>query len=215
MNRRAIIFHGTGAHPDVVWLPWLRERLTKRGYTVEAPHYPTLNVEPIGTFLPKVLANHTIDEHTVLIGHSGGAALLLAVLQHIDTTVSQAILVAGYATKPNTNDEPVLQDDYDWAAITAHVRDIYFINSRNDPAGCDDRPGPRDVRPNRRHPDHPRRGPLRRREPALSHLRADRPPHRVTAGGRPYDWSTLGGRRVGGFSMEVTVQVPGRDAKDG
>jgi predicted alpha/beta hydrolase family esterase len=141
MTRKAIIFHGTGAHPDVVWLPWLREQLTKRGYTVEAPHYPTLNVEPITTFLPKVLAGHTFDENTVLIGHSGGAALLLAILQHIDTTVSQAVLVAGYSTKPNTNDEPVLQDDYDWAAISAHVRDLYFINSRNDPSGCDDHQG--------------------------------------------------------------------------
>ncbi|GAA1330973.1 RBBP9/YdeN family alpha/beta hydrolase [Pseudonocardia xinjiangensis] len=141
MTGKAIIFHGTDAHPDVVWLPWLREQLTKRGYAVEAPHYPALNVEPISRFLPKVLANHTFDENTVLIGHSGGAALLLAILQHIDTTVRQAILVAGYSTKPNTNDEPVLQDDYDWAAIRGHVRDIYFINSRNDPSGCDDRQG--------------------------------------------------------------------------
>src|SRR4051794_12345964 len=112
MTRQAIIFHGTNGTPDVVWLPWLRAQLTKRGYTVAAPHYPTLNVEPIDTFLPKVLADHTFDPGTVLIGHSGGAALLLAVLQHIDTTVAQAILVAGYATQPNTDDEPVLQDSY-------------------------------------------------------------------------------------------------------
>jgi serine hydrolase len=141
MTRKAIIFHGTGAHPDVVWLPWLRERLARRGYIVEAPHYPALNVEPITTFLPKVLAAHIFDNRTVLIGHSGGAALLLAVLQHLDVTVDQAVLVAGYATKPNTGDEPVLQNDYDWTAIATHVRDIYFINSRNDPYGCDDRQG--------------------------------------------------------------------------
>jgi predicted alpha/beta hydrolase family esterase len=141
MNRKAIIFHGTGAHPDVVWLPWLRTQLTKRGYAVEAPHYPDVNVEPIATFLPKVLASHTFDENTVLVGHSGGAALLLAVLQHIDTAVDQAVLVAGYCTRPNTRQEPVLQDEYDWEAIRSHVRDIYFINSRNDPAGCDDRQG--------------------------------------------------------------------------
>ncbi len=89
MNRRAILFHGTAAHPDVVWLPWLRERLTGRGYTVEAPHYPGLNVEPISTFLPKVLADHTFDADTVLVGHSGGAALLLAILEHIDMRVDR------------------------------------------------------------------------------------------------------------------------------
>ena len=141
MNRRAIIFHGTAAHPDVVWLPWLRTRLTERGYSVEGPHYPGLNVEPIATFLPKVLANHMFDANTVLVGHSGGAALLLAILQHIDTRVDQAILVAGYCTQPNTDDEPVLQAAYDWAAIRANVGDLYFINSREDPYGCDDQQG--------------------------------------------------------------------------
>ena len=140
-DRRAIIFHGTGAHPDVVWLPWLRRRLTERGYAVEVPHYPDLNVEPIATFLPKVLANHTFDANTVLVGHSGGAALLLAVLEHLDAKVDQSILVAGYSTQPNTDDEPVLQDSYDWAAIRASAGDLYFINSRDDPYGCDDRQG--------------------------------------------------------------------------
>lgn len=140
-RRRAIIFHGTGAHPDVVWLPWLRERLTRRGYTVEVPHYPDLNVEPITSFLPKVLTNHTFDENTVLVGHSGGAALLLAILERIDTRVHQAVLVAGYCTQPSTEDEPVLQASYDWAAIRASVDDLYFINSRDDPYGCDDGQG--------------------------------------------------------------------------
>lgn len=141
VNRKAILFHGTGAHPDVVWLPWLRKRLLERGYVVEAPHYPGLNVEPISTFLPAVLVNHTFDADTVLVGHSGGAALLLAILEHIDTTVGQAILVAGYCTPPNDQAEPVLQASYDWAAIRAHVRDLYFINSRDDPYGCDDLQG--------------------------------------------------------------------------
>lgn len=123
VNRKAILFHGTGAHPDDVWLPWLRRRLTERDYAVEAPHYPGLKLESIATFLPKVLANHTFDANTVLVGHSGGAALLLAILEHIDTRVDQAILVAGYCTQPNTEDEPVLQDASDWAGIRANVRD--------------------------------------------------------------------------------------------
>lgn len=140
-RRRAIIFHGTGAHPDVVWLPWLRERLRERGFAVEAPHYPGLNVEPIETFLPKVLATHTFDASTVLVGHSGGAALLLAVLEHIQTRVDQAFLVAGYCTPPNTAEEPVLQGSYDWESIRGSVRDLYLINSRDDPYGCDDTQG--------------------------------------------------------------------------
>ena len=141
MHRNAIIFHGTGGNPEVCWYPWLGRRLTERGYAVDVPHYPGLNIEAVATFLPKVLANHDFDEHTVLVGHSGGAALLLAILEHLDVTVSQAIFVAGYSTPPNAEEEPVLQDAYDWPAIKAHSRDLYFINSRHDPYGCDDAQG--------------------------------------------------------------------------
>src|ERR1700733_12863440 len=98
----AIIFHGTGGHPDHCWYRWLGRRLESRGYQVEIPHYPGLNIEPIASFLPKVLAGHTFDEQTVLVRHSGGAALLLAILEHIQSTVARAILVAGYMTPPNT-----------------------------------------------------------------------------------------------------------------
>jgi uncharacterized protein len=142
MAKNAIIFHGTAGHPDALgWYRWLGRRLTDRGYAVEIPHYPGMNVEPIATFLPKVLASHTFDADTVLVGHSGGAALLLAVLEHIDVPVAQAVLVAGYWTPPNTEDEPVLQASYDWPSIRAHARDFVFINSVADPYGCDDRQG--------------------------------------------------------------------------
>ena len=110
-----------------------------RGYEVEVPHHPGLNVEPIGTFLPGVLAAHTFDEHTVLVGHSGGAALLLALLERV--RVDRAFLVAGYCTRPNESEEPVLQETYDWEAIRAHAGELYFINPINDPYGCDDRQG--------------------------------------------------------------------------
>lgn len=137
MGRRAIIFHGTGAEPGWIWYPWLADRLRARGYDVETPHHPGTNVEPIAEFLPRVLAAHTFSEDTVLVGHSGGAALLLAVLEHLDVTVAQAVLVAGYSTVPNDNAEPVLQDAYDWEAIGSHVRDLVFLNSVEDEFGCD------------------------------------------------------------------------------
>ncbi|GAA4705386.1 hypothetical protein APR04_001925 [Promicromonospora umidemergens] len=137
MGRRAIIFHGTHAEPGWIWYPWLGDRLRGRGYDVEIPHHPGTNTEPIGTFLPKVLAAHTFDEDTVLVGHSGGAALLLALLEHLDVTVAQAVLVAGYSTQPNDNPEPVLQDAYDWPAIRSHARELVFLNSVTDEFGCD------------------------------------------------------------------------------
>ena len=137
MARRAIIFHGTHAEPGWIWYPWLADRLRERGYDVETPHHPGTNTEPIATFLPKVLAAHTFDGDTVLVGHSGGAALLLALLEHLDVTVAQAVLVAGYSMQPNDNPEPVLQDAYDWTAIRSHARELVFVNSVTDEFGCD------------------------------------------------------------------------------
>jgi predicted alpha/beta hydrolase family esterase len=137
MGRRAIIFHGTGARPEWIWYPWLAGRLRTRGYDVETPHHPGTNVDPIAELMPSVLAAHTFDEDTVLVGHSGGAALLLALLEHLDVTVAQAVLVAGYSTPPNDQSEPVLQATYDWEAIRSHARELVFVNSVTDEFGCD------------------------------------------------------------------------------
>lgn len=141
MSPRAIIFHGTGGSPAYCWYRWLAQQLTERGYQVEVPHLPGINTEPIATFLPKALAGRAIDENTVLVGHSGGAALLLAILEELTVTVPMAVLVAGYSTPPNEDDEPVLKAEYDWARIRSHVDDLYFLNSADDPYGCDDRQG--------------------------------------------------------------------------
>jgi len=87
--------------------------------------------------LPKVLGAHDFTADTVLVGHSGGAALLLAVLENLPDSVAQTILVAGYCTMVNESAEPVLQDTYDWDRIRANGGDLYFINSVEDPYGCD------------------------------------------------------------------------------
>lgn len=142
MSKRAIIFHGTACKPSDFWYPWLGKQLEARGYAVEIPSYPDINYEPISTFLPKVLQAHKFDEQTVLIGHSAGGPLLLSILESIDVVIPQAILVAGYSMRfPDEEKDPVLQDSYDWEKIKAHVKDIYFVNSTNDPWGCDDKQG--------------------------------------------------------------------------
>jgi predicted alpha/beta hydrolase family esterase len=64
--------------------------------------------------------------------------LLLSILENMSCVLSQAILVAGYSYRlPNDEKDPILQDSYDWAKIKNNVRDIVFINSVNDPWGCD------------------------------------------------------------------------------
>jgi predicted alpha/beta hydrolase family esterase len=138
MSKRAIIFHGTDCKPEDYWYQWLGKQLETRGFVVEIPYYPDINHQPIITFLPKVLKSHTFDSDTVIIGHSAGGPLLLSILESIEAVLPQAILVAGYAQeKPGREPSPVLQASYDWERIKQHVEDIVFINSVEDPWGCD------------------------------------------------------------------------------
>ncbi len=141
--KNAIIFHSTDNGPDDFWYPWLKAKLEARGYKVTVPHYPDANHVPINEFLPKVLSGLTIDEETVLIGHSCGGPLILSILEHIEVTIAQAILVSGfsYELPPHAAPNVILQPSYDWAKIKAHCKNFVFINSDNDPWGCDDKQG--------------------------------------------------------------------------
>jgi len=139
--KRAIIFHGTSQTPGSFWYPWLAEQLQKRGYDAKVPYYPDINRTPITEFLPKVMQNEQIDSETLLIGHSSGAPLVLSILEHVDTVIPLAILVAGYSAPLPDSEDVVLQDKYDWAKIRKNVKDVILINSANDPWGCDDKQG--------------------------------------------------------------------------
>lgn len=141
---KVIIFHGTDCQPDseFYWYSWLKEQLEVRGHKVEALYYPDINHEAITTFLPKVLKNHTFDPDTVLVGHSAGSPLILSILESLDSPVRLGVLVAGYSMwTPGEDKDPVLQESYDWSKIKANAKDFVFINSVDDPWGCDDKQG--------------------------------------------------------------------------
>lgn len=137
MAKRAIIFHGTDCKPEDYWYQWLGKKLEARGYSVEIPYYPEINHEPIAESLQKALKAHTFDIETVIIGHSAGGPLLLSILENVDQVLPQAILVAGFSRLlPNKEKDPILQESYDWDKIKKNIKDIVFINSVNDPWGC-------------------------------------------------------------------------------
>lgn len=140
--KNAIIFHGTDCKPEDYWYEWLKSELEQADYSVELPHYPEVNNEDIKTFLPRVLQKHKFDQNTVLIGHSAGSPLILSILQSIKTRIAQAVLVAGYSMRLHGEDkDPVLQEQYSWNKIKANAEDFVFINSIDDPWGCDAKQG--------------------------------------------------------------------------
>ena len=136
--KNASIFHGTGGAPSHFWFPYLKNKLQNDGYKVWLPQLPNTDSPDIKEWLPFALNQSSYDKNTVLIGHSAGCPLILSILENIDVTIHQAILVAGFTKSLDSNPEPILQENYDWEKVKAHCNKFYFINSDNDPWGCDD-----------------------------------------------------------------------------
>ncbi len=137
--KNAVILHGTGEPPEYMWLPWVKKELGKKGYSVSIPQLPDTDNPTLSNWLPAAL-KETYNKDSVLIGHSAGGPLQLSVLENINVRIKQAILVAGYARRKGDEKaaDPIVQKSYDWKKIRDHVDDIIFINSDNDPWGCND-----------------------------------------------------------------------------
>jgi len=93
-----------------------------------------------------------MNKNTTIVAHSAACPLVLSILENIDVQIAKAILVSGYAKpldmkgdeeakKLEAAAQPILQKKHNWEKIKNNVKDIYFINSDNDPWGCDDKEG--------------------------------------------------------------------------
>lgn len=135
------IFHGTDGTPDLFWFPYLKKELEKQNYRVWVPQLPQTEKPDLNVWLPFVINNEQYDQDSILVGHSAGCPLILSLLEKIDYKIKLAILVAGFSEPLSEAPEPILQKSYDWRAIKSHIENIIFINSNNDPWGCDDKAG--------------------------------------------------------------------------
>lgn len=137
--KKLIAFHGTGDSPEFMWFPWLKKEAQKLGYEVSIPQMPDQDMPMLSKWLPIAL-KEIYTEETIIVGHSAGAALILPLLESLKVKVSKAIMVAGYC-EPINSVKGILPDSYDWNKIKSNVKELYFINSDNDPWKCDDKQG--------------------------------------------------------------------------
>ena len=137
--KNANLFHGTGCNATSYWFPYLKRELERESYKVWVPNLPDADTPDIKKWLPAALKG-TYNSETVIVGHSAGGPLVLSILEHLNKPIRMAILVAGYARQKGERKVPelILQDDYDWKKIKKNVKEIIFINSDNDPWGCND-----------------------------------------------------------------------------
>ncbi len=139
--KNVVIFHGSGETKNSFWLPYIEKELIGEGYSVSIPQLPDADNPILAKWLPRALKEN-FDKETILIGHSSGCPLILSVLENIKVKIKKAILVAGFwQIKPGDPPSNMLQDHYTWKKIRDHSKEFVFINSDNDPWGCNDKQG--------------------------------------------------------------------------
>jgi len=150
--KNAIILHGSSGSPKSFWLPSIRNFLEQSDYEVWVPQLPKPEAPNLKLQLPYILKNGKFNKRTIVVGHSAACPLILSMLENITVQIKQTILVSGYARPLNAKLKegekqlekdalPILQESYDWQKIKNNTKDIYFINSDNDPWGCNDQEG--------------------------------------------------------------------------
>lgn len=132
---RVIIVHGWADDPSKGWIAWLTRELCNRGIEAIAPRMPEPKQPNIGAWIAEVTrVVGTIDEHTVLIGHSLGSYVLLRYLDGYPDLgkIGKLILVAGFAGHERANRGKTPLPEVDYGRIKSRVARIYNVYSDND-----------------------------------------------------------------------------------
>ncbi|MBI2542311.1 serine hydrolase family protein [Candidatus Woesearchaeota archaeon] len=132
-----IIIHGIYGHPGENWFPWLKKELESRGYEAIVPKFPTPLDQSLESWM-RIISKYEakINEETVLIGHSLGAAFILDYLEQPDKKIKAAFLVAGYH-KLIENEFKELNAtfvgrEFDWEKIKGSCGNFFVFASDND-----------------------------------------------------------------------------------
>ena len=103
MQKRVVIIHGYMSHPQSNWFPWLKAELEKQNIEVVVPNMPDPAWPTMETWVQTVRnIVGTLDNQTILVGHSLGGTTLLRYLEIIEKPQRAAgtVLVASPILPP-------------------------------------------------------------------------------------------------------------------
>lgn len=137
-----ILIHGHSSSPNSFWFPYIKNQLVAQGHLVWAPQLPDPLNPNLKIQLPYLLEHGKFTPETIIIAHSAGCPLTIALLEALTVKIRQVILVAAFITltKPlqSLNIAPILKNNYAWEKIRAATQELIIVNSNNDPWGSDD-----------------------------------------------------------------------------
>jgi len=92
-----VLLHGYKGSAKRNFIPWLKVELEKRGYVVDAPELPNTNNPKEKEQVDYVLSNTSINENTIIVGHSLGAIVGMKVLERLNRKI-KGLVTVGAAT---------------------------------------------------------------------------------------------------------------------
>lgn len=140
--KKAIILHGTGGTPESNWFRWLKRELQNKGLEVWLPALPDTarpslrkNVNFISTHAP-----FQVDNDTIVIGHSSGATLALALVQELKDPIGALVTVSAFVPMPEVYNATAWEAnarlfdiEFDWPRIRNGAKVRLMFHSDDDP----------------------------------------------------------------------------------
>lgn len=136
---KAAIIHGTGGSPSGNWFPWLAAELQTRGYEAITPKMPTPAGQSLAGWLEAFAEQvGTIDDSTLLIGHSIGAVFLARLLERASVPVRSCVFVCPFTGELGLPEFDLLnatfvRGGFDWPTIRANGGEMSVICGDDDP----------------------------------------------------------------------------------
>ena len=131
------IIHGVYANPDANWFPWLKSELKSRNFEVIVPKFPTPFDQSLESWL-RIIEKYEnkINQETIMIGHSLGAAFILNYLEQSNKKIKAALLVAGFFKILNTPydelNKTFIDKSFNWKKIKNNCNRFFVFGSDND-----------------------------------------------------------------------------------
>lgn len=94
---RVVLLHGFEGSPESTYFPWLKEKLEKEGWMVEAPQLPNPEAPKAEEWLSAIDALH-LDEETIVLGHSLGGTIITRWLSSRKKKLKKVVFTAAPMT---------------------------------------------------------------------------------------------------------------------
>ncbi len=135
-----IIIHGAYGYPDENWFPWLKRSLLARSIDCLVPQFPTPDNQSLKNWLTvfEKTCSDIVNEKTIMIGHSLGAAFILRLLETRQYHVHSTLLAGAFTgsvgiAKFDTINQDFFADSFDWMAIKDACQNFTCYHGDNDP----------------------------------------------------------------------------------